>query len=528
MKEFAKLYDAVAYSIDDDSKITALVDYFGIATKTDALWAIGLFSGRRPKRVVEMDCLLEWATGIAGISPWLAQESQKITGDMAETLTLILPEPLAISDDTLSHWINVLHEISHVDKSLQKERVTQAWDQLGRDERYIFNKLLTGGFRTKISQNLLSRAIARSADRNASDIAVRLARKWRPETSTWHGLFEEDDSVAAAAHPYPFQHASPTDPDLDPLGDARDWQAEAKQNGLRTQLILRQGNLYLWSRNHDLVTDKFPDLAGLSAVIPDGTVLDGEILAWQNGRPLPDNILQNRVGRKTVSKALLQKVPAILNVFDLIEWQGADIRHLPLSDRRRLLEKLCSQLPPTSPIRLSPKLKFTSWSDLATYHKTARDNLADGVLLKHLHSPYGEDANAWRCWALEPLTIKAVLIYAETGKSSRGKLCSNFTFAVWKGNTLIPFAKTSVGLSENDITELSNWVQKNTTDRFGPVRQVQPRHCFEISFDSVHPSPRHKSGVTIDQPQVLQWLRDATPSQIGTLNDLTKLLVNSG
>ncbi len=530
MKDFAALFNAIDQSTKTTVKVAALTQFFETASDSDRIWTIAIFSGRRPKRAVTTTRLREWAAEVANIPLWLFEESYPIVGDLAETIALVLPEPTENSDQGLSYWINVLRALSDVEEPARKVVVLDAWNRLGTTQRFLFNKLLTGGFRIGVSQKLMTRALSRATGREEAEMAHRLMGDWDPATTTWDALIEADDPSANASRPYPFYLAYGLDAEVENLGNPDDWQAEWKWDGIRGQLILRDGAHHLWSRGEELMTDRFPEFARARDFVPDGTVLDGEVLVWGTDGPQSFNALQKRIGRKTVPKKLLADAPVILYAYDLLEWQGVDIRQDSLEERRTTLEKMCKNLPTDAPVKLSPTLPFGTWAGLADTRDTARDANAEGLMLKRRDSPYltGRKKGDWWKWKLDPLTIDAVMIYAQSGHGRRANLFTDFTFAVWKGNELIPFTKAYSGLTDEEFRKITAWVKKNTRERFGPVRSVTPEHVFEIAFEGIQTSPRHKSGVALRFPRMSRWRHDKPIHEANSLDDLNAMLATYG
>lgn len=530
MKRFAALFNAIDQSTKTTVKVAALAEYFSAAPEQDRIWTIAIFSGRRPKRAVTTTRLREWAAEVAGIPLWLFEEAYPIVGDLAETIALVLPPAESVSDHGLTYWIDMLRALPQVDEAARKQAVLDAWNSLDATERFLFNKLITGGFRIGISQKLMTRALARATGREEPELAHRLMGDWDPTTVTWHDLIEAEDSAAHASRPYPFYLAYGLETEPDSLGAPDAWQAEWKWDGIRGQLIVREGAHYVWSRGEELMTDRFPELARARDFIPDGTVLDGEVLAWGDGAPQNFNALQKRIGRKTVPKKLLQEAPVILYAYDLLEWKGKDLRQLGLTDRRSMLEELCDTLPPDAPVKLSPTLAFETWAQLSKIRTTARDAQAEGLMLKRRDSPYltGRKKGDWWKWKLDPLTIDAVMIYAQSGHGRRANLFTDFTFAVWNGNDLVPFTKAYSGLTDAEFRQITAWVKKNTLERFGPVRSVTPHHVFEIAFEGIQASSRHKSGVALRFPRMSRWRRDKPVQEANNLDDLNQMLETYG
>ncbi|MEM7520154.1 MAG: ATP-dependent DNA ligase [Pseudomonadota bacterium] len=532
MKRFATLFEAVDQSTKTTVKVAALAEYFADADPVDKLWTVALFSGRRPKRAVTTTRLREWAAQVADVPLWLFEESYAIVGDLAETIALVLPPVRTVDNRPLSHWINALRDLAHVDESARQDFVRDAWQRLGGTERFLFNKLITGGFRVGISQKLMTRALAKATGKPEAELAHRLMGNWHPDDTTWHALIEAEDASADASRPYPFYLAYALEDEPDALGDPADWRAEWKWDGIRGQLILREQAYHVWSRGEELMTDRFPELARAVDHLPMGTVLDGELLVWpaDTDKPSSFNALQARIGRKSVPKKLLAEAPVVLHAYDLLEWGGQDLRDAPFAERRAKLEAACANLPPEAPVRLSPQHSFDGWQTLADLRRTAREANAEGLMLKRADSPYlaGRKKGDWWKWKLDPLTIDAVMIYAQSGSGRRANLFTDFTFAVRNGDDLVPFTKAYSGLTDAEFREITAWVRKNTLQRFGPVRQVTPHHVFEIAFEGIQASTRHKSGVALRFPRMKRWRRDKPLAEANTLDDLNLMLKTYG
>ena len=527
MKRFAALYAALDQTTRSSAKVAALASYFTAAPDADRLWTIALFSGRRPRRMITTTRLRAWAAEEGGIPLWLFEESYPIVGDLAETIALVLPEASAHHDDSLSAWIARLRALERADEATARDAVLRAWAQMPPLERLIFNKLITGGFRVGISRKLMTRALAQATGQDEAALAHRLMGDWTPDTISYCALIEATDSNAALSRPYPFCLAPAIDAaGTDGLGPTSDWAAEWKWDGIRGQVILRGDTLFVWSRGEELMTDRFPELAELAKILPQGTVLDGEIVAWDGTAPLPFAMLQKRIGRKTVPRTLLREAPVILLAYDLLEEGGADQRALPFAARRARLEALLADLSAEAPLRLSPLIGFGDWAALQATRATARARRAEGLMLKRLSSTYhaGRKTGDWWKWKLDPLIIDAVMIYAQAGHGRRANLYTDFTFAVRDGTDLVPFTKAYSGLSDAEFRQITAWVRHNTLERFGPVRRVRPEHVFEIAFEGIQASPRHKSGVALRFPRMKRWRQDKPVDEANTLADLKELL----
>ena len=529
MKAFTDLFKRIDQTTKTTVKVDALAEYFPTAPEDDKLWTIALFSGRRPKRTVTSTRLREWAAEEADLPLWLFEDSYTIVGDLAETISLILPDPAMIKEQSLTNWIEYTKSLRHLEEDQRKAAILESWASLPSDQRFIFNKLLTGGFRVGVSTKLMIRALAKATGQDAAELTHKLMGNWTPETTTWKQLVEDDDPTADLSKPYPFYLAHGLN-DLDELGDPTHWNAERKWDGIRGQLIVRGGEHHLWSRGEDLMTDRFPEFHQLVDYLPDGTVIDGEVLAFQDDMPLSFNALQKRIGRKTVPKKLLTEAPVILMAYDLLEKDGADIRQSTFETRRNQLTNIINSLPETAPVRLSASVPFDTWDALSEERDRSRDLNAEGLMLKRLDSPYlaGRKRGDWWKWKVDPLTIDAVMIYAQAGHGRRANLFTDYTFAVWNGNELTPFTKAYSGLTDAEFRQITSWVRKNTLQRFGPVRQVPPEHVFEIAFEGIQASPRHKSGVALRFPRMLRWRKDKPVAEANTLADLKEMLDTYG
>ncbi|MDJ1008010.1 MAG: ATP-dependent DNA ligase [Paracoccaceae bacterium] len=530
MKDFAALFAALDGTTRTNAKVAALAGYFETAPEADRLWTIALLSGRRPKRTVTATRLREWAAEAAGLPLWLFEESYAVVGDLAETIALVLPESDGGADRSLAAWIGDIRALSALEEPARRDWVVAAWESLATDERFVFNKLLTGGFRMGVSRKLMTRALAQATGIDEAELAHRLMGDWSPETTSYEALVLAPDPSADLSKPYPFALAYQLDGVPDDLGDPGGWAAEWKWDGIRGQLILRGGVHHLWSRGEELITDRFPEFLRARDFLPDGTVIDGEVLAMKGGAPLPFNALQKRIGRKTVPKKLLAEAPAAMLAYDLLEAGGEDLRDAPYRDRRARLEGLLAGLPPDAPVGLSEAVPFVTWTDLAALRATSRARLAEGLMLKRLGSPYrgGRRKGDWWKWKVDPFSIDAVMIYAQAGHGRRANLFTDFTFAVRDGENFVPFTKAYSGLTDAEFREITAWVRKNTLERYGPVRAVPPVHVFEIHFEGIQASPRHKSGVALRFPRMARWRRDKPVAEVDTLGHLRDMLATYG
>lgn len=525
MKYFAHLITRLDQSNKTGDKLDALVEFFQQAEQKDKLWAVAIFSHRRPKRQVNTRQLREWCQQLSGIPDWLFEESYQAVGDLAETIALLLPPGKLQNSKNLSDWITFLRNLEVLEDEEKRKQIENAWDSLDRTERFVFNKLITGGFRIGVSQNLMSQALAMVLNRDKSQIAHALMGNWSPDELDFEDLFNPKEIQLDTSKPYPFFLAHPLEIEPDQLGDVKNWQAEWKWDGIRGQIIRRNGETFIWSRGEELVNEKFPELLTMASILPDGIVLDGEIIAFKDGQPLPFALLQTRIGRKNVSKKQLLEAPVSFIAYDILEENGTDIRQMHLSERRQKLEILHQKFPHPN-FEISRLISAKSWSDWTSIRQLSRDHFAEGLMLKKLDSTYetGRKRGSWWKWKIEPLTIDGVMIYAQKGHGRRADLYTDYTLAVWEGEALVPFAKAYSGLTDAEIREVDAFVKKNTLERFGPVRTVKAELVFEIAFEGIQDSPRHKSGIALRFPRISRWRKDKPKEEANTLEDLKALL----
>ncbi len=525
---FADLVKVLGTSTKTTDKLAALVQYFASADDKDKVWVIALFSGRKPKRAVNTTQLVTWCVEVAELPGWLFGESYHTVGDLAETISLLLPE--TVSDQphenkSLHFYIETFKQIEKQDESIKRGFILDSWKQMNQNERFVFNKLITGAFRIGVSQKMMVNALAKFTSLEASVIAHRISGNWDPSTTTFAELLNENPAITDYSKPYPFYLAYALDEAPETLGDENDWQVEWKWDGIRGQMIKRNNELFVWSRGEELMTDKFPEYNCLKDLLPDGTVLDGEIIPSIDKKPLPFALLQTRIGRKNVTKKNLQQTPITFFAYDLLEYNYEDWRNKPLTERRKQLETIIAPLT-VSTIILSPVITFSSWNELSDLRKTSRENGAEGFMIKRKLSIYqvGRKTGDWWKWKIEPLVIDCVMIYAEKGSGRRSNLYTAYTFAVKDGDKLIAFTRAYSGLTDKEFNEVDSFVKRNAIEKFGPVRTVKPELVFEIAFEGIAASNRHKSGVALRFPRINRWRKDKKPDEINTLEDLKKML----
>ena len=531
---FASVVKVLGTSTKTTEKLEALCDYFSNAEDKDKIWVIAIFSGRRPRRSVSGSLLATWCMELTGLSPWLFEECYHTVGDLGETIALLLPEDNETrTSHTLAYYLEQLIAIEKQDEQIKKQFVTSAWMSMTQSERFVFNKLLTGSFRIGVSQKMMVNALARSVNLDPSVIAHRISGNWDPSTTTFEELLSEHTHTTDLSKPYPFYLAYALDADPSTLGDPSEWQAEWKWDGIRGQIIKRNNQLFVWSRGEELMTDKFPEYHILKDKLPDGVALDGEIIPFKpsliggvkEGAVLPFALLQTRIGRKNVTKKQLQEAPIAFFAYDLLELNGEDWRNKELSFRRQELE-IIVDLVNHPALQISPVIPFTGWEELKEIRSHSREIGAEGLMLKRKCSSYrvGRKTGDWWKWKIDPLTIDAVMVYAAKGHGRRSNLYTDYTFAVKDGDKLVTFTKAYSGLTDKEFAEVDAFVKRHSIEKFGPVRTVKPELVFEIAFEGIAASNRHKSGVALRFPRMNRWRKDKKADEINTLDDLKKML----
>jgi DNA ligase-1 len=561
MKAFAQLYAELDATTSSNEKLAAMQAYFAQAAPEDAAWAVYFLSGGRPRQLVPVRVLRALAEEISGLSTWLFEESYQAVGDLAETISLVLPETLHSSTDGLAVWIeDKLLPLRGETPALLARRLPALWAQLDRSSLMLCIKLITGSFRVGVSKLLVTRALAAMAGLDSKRVAQRLVGYTdlsnRPTAAHYLKLIappSEDEHTQRGGQPYPFflAHAlsQPVEQFEALLGPASQWQVEWKWDGIRAQLVKRDGRLWVWSRGEELVSDRFPELDSLVHGLPDGTVIDGEIVAWKSAQPSTEDAfdpqsskppavqpfarLQQRIGRKTLGRKILDEVPVVLLAYDLLEWRGEDWRNQTQAKRRTQLEQVIATC--NSPVLLaSPVLTGEDWFDLARQREASRRLGVEGMMLKARDALYGvgrtKDMGVWWKWKVDPFSVDAVLIYAQRGHGRRASLYSDYTFAVWDGppdaseRTLVPFAKAYSGLTDEEMRKVDGIVRQTTVEKFGPVTSVKPSLVFELGFEGIALSRRHKSGIAVRFPRMLRWRQDKSVEEADSLATLQDLL----
>jgi len=546
MKRFATLYAALDATTSTNEKLEALIAYFSGAEPEDAAWASYFLAGGKPRQSVPTRLLTEFARERAGLPEWLFEESYQAVGDLAETIAHVLPPASGESSLGLAQWIEErVLTLRGANPAELRDKLLSYWDELNWSERFLLTKLIGGGFRVGVARQLVVRALAEVAGVDHKRIAQRMVgwtdSRQAPSAARYLRLIApaaEGDDVDTPHEsdiglPFPFFLAHPLQADPATLGSPGDWIVEWKWDGIRAQLVKRAGRVWIWSRGEDLVTERFPELASLGAALPDGTVIDGEILAWEPGAnaPLPFARLQPRITRKSLTKKVLADSPAALLAYDLLEADGRDLRTAPLHERRARLDALASSLA-VDVLRVSPMVVASDWEALGALRDESRARGVEGLMLKERASMYGvgrtKASGTWWKWKIDPYAIDAVLLYAQRGHGRRASLYTDFTFAVWDeadgARTLVPFAKAYSGLTDEEMRQVDAIVRKTTIEKFGPVRSVTPTLVFEIGFEGIQASPRHKSGIAVRFPRMLRWRTDKKIEDADTLDMLKGFL----
>jgi DNA ligase-1 len=572
MKRFSQLFAELDATTSTNAKVEALQRYFSQAPARDAAWAVYFLAGGKPRQVASMSTLALLACEVAGIPPWLFDECYQAVGDLAETIAHILPRDSEPSDVGLAEWVEErLLPLRGLSEAEIAERMRTYWRELDAQGRFLLTKLVGGGFRVGVSKLLVQRALAAHSGVDAKRVAQRMMGytdgKVLPTVERFQALVAaQDDGVESPldeGQPYPFflahQLDAPPEVFAAKLGPLADWQVEWKYDGIRGQIVKRSGKVWVWSRGEELVTERFPEIEALASTLPDGTVLDGEIMVWQDeaveppgtwiGRPAPFSLLQQRIGRKTLTKKILADAPVTFMAYDLLEQDSQDIRGLPQRERRARLEALLDG----TPFKLSPIESHASWGEFARQREHSRARGVEGFMLKRLDAAYGtgrtKAEGLWWKWKIDPMTIDCVLVYAQAGHGRRASVYTDYTFAVWNRTPrdkaeadavldaiarkelpqpdalqLVAFAKAYSGLTDEEFRQVDAIIRKNTLEKFGPVRSVKPSLVFELGFEGINRSPRHKSGIAVRFPRMLRIRFDKPLHEANTLQDLEALL----
>jgi DNA ligase 1 len=523
MKQFTELYETLDGSTKTSAKVKALVNYFSTANEKDIAWTVALLCGKRPKRNISTALMRQVALELSAIPNWLFEECYASVGDLSETISMLMSHTENTQVNSYANISSLIEDYALLKNDEEKiDFLRHNYSSGNKDAVYIFNKLIGGSFRVGVSKALVYKALAKVYQVPESHVAHCMMGKWQPQETIIGKLLTSTENTDAS-RPYPFYLAYALDVNLQELGPENDWQAEYKFDGIRGQIIKRHDEVFIWTRGEELVTDKYPELAAYAQNLPNGTVLDGEIIGYKNNEILSFAELQKRIGRKTVGKKLLSEVPITMICYDILELDSIDIRNKTLAERRQKLEEVISA---TEGLLLSENVRFNSWEELQDIQKNSRIKLCEGLMLKHNNSTYesGRKRGMWWKWKVDPYTIDAVLLYAQVGHGRRANLFTDYTFAIWDGDLLLPFAKAYSGLTDKEIIEVDAWIKKNTKEKFGPVRSVNAELVFELAFEGIQASTRHKSGIAVRFPRIVRWRKDKKIEEANTKTDILNLL----
>lgn len=533
MRRIATLYERLDRSTGTLDKRAALIDYFRDAPAEDAAWGLYLLSGAKintaRRKIATTNELRQWLSQCTGIPDWLVQESYDHVGDLAETLALLMPDPARLLPDLpLSRWIeDRLLSVANGPEEQRRTEVLSAWSGLPLNQRLLFNKLLTGSLRVGVSRRMVQQALAELAGIDIAVIAQRMLGDWSPSAAFMRDLLSTRRLPSDSQQPFPFFLASPLEVEPHTLGDISDWLLEWKWDGIRLQILRRGGSVALWSRGEERLDGRFPEIESGAAALPQDCVLDGELLGWRRGDtiPLPFSALQTRIQRLKPGPSVMAQAPVQVMLYDLLELEGRDLRDRPQDERRFLLDQLLRSAPPGLPLQLSPQVCAADWKEAAELRRSVRERGVEGLMLKRRTAPYraGRPRGDWWKWKIDPLTIDAVLMYAQPGHGRRSSLYTDYTFGLWDDGVLTPIAKAYSGLSDKEILDLDRWIRAHTVERFGPVRSVAVQHVFELAFEAVNVSARHKSGVAVRFPRILRWRHDKPVREADQLTTLKAL-----
>ncbi len=531
MRRFADLFERLDATTSTNAKVTHMRQYFAAAPPADAAWALFFLTGGRIKRLIGFPRLRDWTLCATGLSPWLLDECYGAAGDLAETIALLVHdhgEPLS-TETPLHRWVERLLRLRDLDEDGQRAELFRIWRELPPRELFLLHKMLTGELRVGVSRTLAVRALAEVAGVPSATMSHRIMGDWAPTAGFFREITRPGPIAADRSQPYPFYLAHPFEDDPAKLGDLGDWLFEWKWDGIRAQLLRREGDVFLWSRGEEMVTERFPEIVDAAQALAPGTALDGEILAFRDGEALPFAALQRRIGRKKLGPRILREVPVALMAFDLLEHGGEDIRHLPLTERRARLEVLLASQA-GGRIRTSPLVDVHDAAELGRLREDARDRGVEGLMIKRRASGYGAGRKRgdWWKWKVDPLTIDAVLMTAQPGSGRRASVLTDYGFGVWDGDELTPIAKAYSGLTDAEIDELDRWIRRHSVGRYGPVRAVEPLQVFELGFEGIQRSTRHRSGIALRFPRILRWRTDKPVEEADTLSGVQALLARYG
>lgn len=534
MRAFTELYDAIDATTATGEKLAAMAEYFRQASPSDAAIAAYFLSGQRVLRSVPTRLLYELTLETTGLPGWLVDASYASVGDFSETIALLLPDPGTGTDASLAEiYETSIVPLATSDDAGRRAIILDAWKEMDARQRYVYQKLIRGGLRVGVQKKMVVRAIAMAHELEPAIVAARVSGRMDP-TAEWYERVTSADAGEDIARPLPFYLAHQLDdPPGEVLGDRGEWLAEWKYDGIRAQLIVphtpRHNPPMLWSRGEEDVGEQFPEILAAARSLPGGTVLDGEILGWEDGGPAPFAFLQTRLNRKAKTAGqlpLFDERRIVLRAFDVLRFEGKDVRGSTLRERRNILAYLDL---PAPTIAATMPVDEPTWEGLARLRETSRERRVEGLMLKHWAGTYNigrtkpEGGTGWWKWKIGPMTLDAVLVLAQHGSGRRAGLYTDYTFALWHEGELVNFAKAYSGLTNEEIERVDHWIRRNTVRRAGPVREVRPELVFELGFEGVQESTRHKSGLAVRFPRILKWRTDKKAAEADELEALRRL-----
>ena len=556
-RSFGNLINNLEQCNSTKKKINLISVFIKDIDPRDGSWILLLLMSTRQKRVITGRRLKDILQASFRMPSWLIDDCFAQVGDSAETISLLWPQLKSeLTDANIEcsevynklfnepkeskplHWWmeTLLPAIKDATETTQNRLILKLWSDIADQDHYLTNKLITGGFRNGVSKGLVVKSIAQAYELDESTVLERLMKPieinniWFQELTHPVSINRTD----RGAIPYPFYLASPVEIEKIKETPPADWRLEYKWDGIRGQLIKRDTGAYLWSRGEELVNHVFPEIIEMAENLPDGTVLDGEILCWQKDvrKPMAFASLQRRLGRKTVNKKLLKECPTVFLAYDILEHKSIDIRAYNLRDRLKLLESV--QLNYNHPcLVIDNEKEFAEWEELIQLRDRARLEGAEGLMIKKISSHYlsGRKRGYWWKYKHDPMTLDAVLIYAQAGTGKRANLFTDYTFALWddsnknsKDRKLVTFAKAYSGLNNSELMELDKWIRTHTIERYGPTRVVEQKQIFEIAFEGVMESKRHKCGLAVRFPRIHRWRIDKPVMEADCIEQAQALL----
>ena len=541
LNKFSKLFEDLDSNNSSNKKVNSLTKYFKLNNNLNNILTIYLLIGKKNKRFISGKSLREYYANIYKIPKWLIDECYSKVGDSAEVIALLLQDKILeknIKDDiSLNELINeILPKLKKLDENKKKLYIKSLWEKISKDNQLIFNKILSGTFRIGVSKGLVVKAISNMIGIDESIILHRLMGELEPIEETYMFLINQKlEQKELDYKPYPFQLANTFDERIKETISVDKYQFESKWDGIRSQIIKRSNNISIWTRGEELVNKTFPELIKIISHFKNDFVLDGEILIWDENKNRPKNfsLLQKRLGRKSPSLKIQKDLPVVFMAYDILEINGKDIRSKILSERRNILEKSFSNLISEDKsiigkIKITKLHQISNWIDLEEVKNSARKSNTEGLVIKDKQSEYvpGRKKGNWWKYKIDPMQLDGILIYARPGSGKRADLYTDYSFGIWEDNKLVTFANAYSGLNNEEIRELDKWIRRNTLEKFGPVRSVKPELVFEISFDNIQISKRHKSGIALRFPRITKWRRDKNIMEADNLENALKMISN--